>query len=149
IVKKQLDQQSWYYIADAVTGRPIEKANVEFFGWRQEQVAPNQNNFRVLTKNFAEFTDADGQVMLKGDKQDQNYQWLITARTKQDRLAYLGFTNVWYGNRHDPEYNARKVFTITDRPVYRPEQTVKFKFWVGQAKYDQGDDSPFAGQDFT
>ena len=41
LVKKQLDQQSWYYVADAVTGQPVAKANVEYFGWRQEQVKPN------------------------------------------------------------------------------------------------------------
>lgn len=149
IVKKQLDKQSWYYVADAVTGRPVAKANVEYFGWRQEQVKPNENNFRVITKNFAEHSDADGQVILKNDKLEQGYQWLITARGADGRMAYLGFTNVWYGNYYDPEYNATKVFTITDRPVYRPEQTVKFKFWIGQAKYDQGDDSPFAGKEFT
>lgn len=148
IVKKQLNQQSWYYVADAVTGRPIPKSNVEFFGWRQEQVKPNQNNFRVVTKNFAEFTDADGQVILKADKLVQDLQWLITARTDAGRLAYLGFTGVWYGNYHDQEYNATKVFTITDRPVYRPDQTVKFKFWIGQAKYDQPDKSAFAGQEY-
>jgi uncharacterized protein YfaS (alpha-2-macroglobulin family) len=149
IVKKQLDKQTWYFVADAVTGKPIPKANVEFFGWRQEQVKPNQNNFRIVTKNFAEHTDADGQVTLKAERLPQDFQWLITARTDKDRLAYLGFTNVWYGNYHDREYNAIKVFTITDRPVYRPEQTVKFKLWIGHAKYDQGDDSPFADKEFT
>jgi uncharacterized protein YfaS (alpha-2-macroglobulin family) len=41
------------------------------------------------------------------------------------------------------------VFTITDRPVYRPEQTVKFKFWVRHAKYDQANTSEFAGRTFT
>ena len=25
---------------------------------------------------------------------------------------------------------------ITDRPVYRPDQAVKYKFWVDYAKYD-------------
>ncbi len=50
----------------------------------------------------------------------------------------------------EQEYNEKKVFTITDRPVYRPEQTVQWKFWIGQAKYDQAStDSPFAGQTFT
>ena len=34
-------------------------------------------------------------------------------------------------SRHDPAYDQVKVYTITDRPVYRPGQPVKFKFWVG------------------
>ena len=53
------------------------------------------------------------------------------------------------GSCYDADYNQTKVFTITDRPVYRPEQTVKYKFWVGYAKYDQPDEaSAFAGQSF-
>ena len=42
-----------------------------------------------------------------------------------------------------------KVFTITDRPVYRPGQKVNFKFWVRHARYDQEDKSDFANQTFT
>src|SRR5262249_20865411 len=45
--------------------------------------------------------------------------------------------------------NQTKVFAITDRPVYRPEQTMQFKFWVRHAKYDQPDASDFAGQTFN
>src|SRR5262249_7920047 len=61
----------------------------------------------------------------------------------------LGFTGAWFGRRHDVEYNATRVFTITDRPVYRPQQTVHFKFWVRHAKYDQPDTSDFANREFT
>ena len=38
---------------------------------------------------------------------------------------------------------------MTDRPVYRPEQKVHFKFWVRHAQYDQEETSQFAGQSFT
>ena len=47
---------------------------------------------------------------------------------------------------YDPAYNQVKVFTITDRPVYRPGQPVQFKFWVAHAQYDQPDASDFAGK---
>ncbi len=39
IVKKQLEGKSLYFVADAVTGQPVPKANVEFFGWKQVHVA--------------------------------------------------------------------------------------------------------------
>ncbi len=44
------------------SGRPVAKANVEFFGWRQEWrgAEPRAN---VLVKEFAELTDADGQLI--------------------------------------------------------------------------------------
>jgi uncharacterized protein YfaS (alpha-2-macroglobulin family) len=158
LIKKLLDNQSLYYVADAVSGAPLENADVEFFGWKQVQVVPNQNQFNVLTTRLREKTDKDGQLILGADKLPHDYQWLVTATTKPNgeqreplgsaRHAYLGFTNVWYNRRHDPEYNADRTFVITDRPVYRPENTVQFKMWTAHSKYDQPDVSNFAGQAF-
>jgi uncharacterized protein YfaS (alpha-2-macroglobulin family) len=147
IAKKPLDQKHFYYVADAVTGKPIPKANVEFFGWRQEH--RQGRHFELFLQQFAEFTDANGQVITDEATQPPNYQWVIIARTKEGRLAYLGFTGVWYGRRYDAEYNQTKVYTITDRPVYRPSQNVHYKFWIRHAKYDQEDTSDFAGKSFT
>ena len=147
IVKKPLDGKTYYFVADAVTGKPVAKANVEFFGWRQEQ--RGVRNFEVLTKQFAEYAGADGQVIPNPGDQPQDYQWLVIARTREGRFAYLGFTNVWYGRIYDAQYNQTKVFTITDRPVYRPGQTVDYKFWVRHAQYDQEDTSDFAGRQFA
>src|ERR1019366_9575277 len=49
IVRKNLENRTYLFVADANTGEPIDGAKVELFGWRQEQVAPNTNNFRVVT----------------------------------------------------------------------------------------------------
>src|SRR5262249_10596404 len=90
------------------------------------------------------------QVTTTEGDQAHNFSWIITARKDKDnssggdRFAYLGFSGVWYGRTYDPEYNATKTITITDRPVYRPEHKVKFKAWVRHAKYDQDDVSDFA-----
>ena len=149
LVRKPLDGQSMYFVADAVSGQPVAKANVEFFGWRQEQVARGKPDWKILTTNFAEFTDADGQLLIPGNKVGHDHQWLIVARTPEGRLAYHGFTHAWWGERHDQDYNATRVFTITDRPVYRPEQTVKFKFWIQKSQYDQPDSAAFGEKDFT
>lgn len=154
IVKKQLDGQAMYYIADAVTGNPVAKADLEFFGWRQLQVQPNRNEFKVETWDFKQAADDNGLLTLGPGKQPTHYQWLITARKKgeqggSERFAYLGFTGVWFGQRYDQDYEQTKVFTITDRPVYRPDQKVRFKFWVRHAKYDEKDVSTFAGQNFN
>ncbi len=147
IAKKPLDQKSFYFVADAVTGAPIPKANVEFFGWRQEYRQGRQSE--LTFQQFAEFTDSNGQLITDEKTQPANYQWVLIARTREGRLAYLGFTGVWYERRYDAEYNATKVYTITDRPVYRPEQSVHYKFWVRHAKYDQEDTSDFAGKSFA
>ncbi len=153
VVKRPLDMKTWFFVADAVTGKPIAHANLECFGFRQRYVqGPNQQNghYVIDTLDFAEFTDDDGQVVLDG-KDRNEYTWLISATTEgQDaRFAYLGFTGFWYQQAYDAEYNQVKLFGITDRPVYRPSHTVKFKVWVEHAKYDEQGKSPYAGQSFA
>jgi alpha-2-macroglobulin len=154
IVKKPLEKKALYYVADAVTGKPVPKCNVEFFGYWQEmldrQGAPPARTprYRVNTKNFAELTDERGMVQLPADEANRRFQWLAIATTPEGRLAYLGFTGVWTGDYYDQQYKQVKVFAITDRPVYRPDQEVNFKFWVANAQFDQPDESPFANQSF-
>ena len=148
IVRKPLDKKMLYYVADAATGEPVAKANVEFFGW-QSHYEQKGRKHTVITRNFAEFSDVDGQLSIDGRNDNQNFQWLITARSKEGRLAFMGFDRVWFSGIHDAQYNERKVFLITDRPVYRPEQKVQFKFWVRHSQYDKEDVSQFAGQSFN
>ncbi|MGA2064908.1 MAG: MG2 domain-containing protein [Thermoguttaceae bacterium] len=148
IVKKPMEGKTYYFVADARSGAPVPKANLEFFGWKHDWRGPG--DIEVLLKDFAELADADGQVLTEPAAQPGDYQWLITATTPAGRLAYLGFTGAWYGQRYDPEYNETKVYAISDRPVYRPEHVVKYKFWVAHAQYDAPEDrSAFAGQAFT
>ncbi len=42
IVKKPLKEQMLYYVADAVTGRPLGAVNVDFFGYRTENIRGTQ-----------------------------------------------------------------------------------------------------------
>jgi uncharacterized protein YfaS (alpha-2-macroglobulin family) len=147
IVRKPMPEQAFYFVADAATGQPIAQANVEFFGFRQRHLDGNQ--FQLDVQNFAESSDANGQVLLPiEDEKQSGFQWLVTATTPNGRLAYLGFHNVWRATNYDQEYQATKAFVITDRPVYRPTQAVEFKAWIRRAQYDQEDTSQFAHQSF-
>jgi uncharacterized protein YfaS (alpha-2-macroglobulin family) len=146
LVYKPMDRAAWYFVADARTGQPISRANVEFFGFRQEW--DGRNKPRVVVRQFAEFSDAAGQLVLGRDRLPEDFQWLVIARTQEGRLAYLGFQGIWMPEWEAAYYEAVKVFVMTDRPVYRPGQTVHFKCWIGQARYDQPDTSPFAGKSF-
>jgi uncharacterized protein YfaS (alpha-2-macroglobulin family) len=148
LMRKQLEGRSYYFVADAVTGQPVPNANVEFFGWKQVQIQPNQPRYHIESTQFALRTDADGQILVGPELMLKDHQWLTIARQGQ-RLAYLGFNYVWYGQQHDAAYNQTRVFVMTDRPVYRPEQTVQFKAWVRHAKYDQPDTNDFANRRFT
>lgn len=146
IVKKPLSKKSLYYVADAVSGQPIPKCNVEFFGYWQHN-KPN-NKLTVETRNFAELTDGNGLVELPADDENRRHQWIAIATNTEGRFAFLGFRGIWSGEYYEQQYQQVKVFTITDRPVYRPDQKVQFKFWVRHAQYDLEDESQYAAKSF-
>ncbi|MBE9542879.1 MAG: alpha-2-macroglobulin, partial [Proteobacteria bacterium] len=147
IIKKPLNKQVLYYVADAVNGQPLGNTTVDFFGYRTERIKGTKR-YRILHENFSRQTDRDGQIILNPAEIKNNYRWLTTVSTN-NRLAYLGFSGIWYPNYYDREYNQTKTFVMTDRPVYRPRQKVRFKLWVRQAKYDKADTSAYAGQRFN
>jgi len=152
IVSKNLSQGACYFVADSRTGKPIPKANVEFFGYKRERIDSKVRGlvrkYDIITRNFAEFTDENGLLAMSEKQMTKGYQWLVMVRTDEGRLAFLDFARVWYRSYKPGLLDSFKSISITDRPVYRPEQTVKFKCWVRQAKYDLGDEAPFAHQEF-
>ncbi|HVJ66543.1 MAG TPA: MG2 domain-containing protein, partial [Caulifigura sp.] len=149
IVKKAINGGAWSFLADAVSGAAIPNVDVEFFGWRHEYRDQGRRH-DVIVKNFAEKTDANGQIVPDGTLQDQQFQWMAIAKSGQ-RLAFLGFSGVWRGQYHVDSLNQTKVVLITDRPVYRPDQKVEFKFWVRPVSYDLTPEQSkaFANQSFN
>ena len=154
IVKKQGASEAQFYVVDAATGAPVSGATLEFFGYRNESI-PNREQhskryYHTITRNFAEKADEQGQFFSKQDSVPPSYTWLVTATTKDGRFAHLGWTGVWYNGRSPEFYEQTKIYTITDRPVYRPGQSMKFKAWVRRANYDAPiDKSEFAHEKFN
>jgi uncharacterized protein YfaS (alpha-2-macroglobulin family) len=151
IVKKQLEQGSYFFVADAVNGQPLSDMKLEFFGFRQEKTDWQKvlgRRYNILTTRFSKNTDGQGQTIINTRDMKKRHRWIITANNKSGRLAYLGFAGIWHAGYHQRQYNQIKAFAVTDRPVYRPDHAVKFKLWVRQAKYDQNDTSSFAGRRF-
>ena len=148
IVKKPLGKGSLYYVADSNTGKRIPKCNIEFFGYWQKHL--DGNRYKITTINRVELTDEYGLVQFKADDASRSHHWLAIATTPAGRLAYLGFRSIWAGDYYQQKYQQVKVFTVTDRPVYRPDQQLKFKFWVRQATYDSDGEaqSKYAAQSF-
>lgn len=146
LITKPTPKGGLYFVGDANTGLPVARANVEFLGFRVQYDGGRPS---IRSRNFAEYSDDHGLLTLPGDEDHRDYQWLALARDSAGRMAYLGFSQVWYAQNYDPDYEAQKAFAITDRPVYRPSQKVHFKVWVQQAKYDQPDVSAYAGRPFT
>ncbi len=156
ILKKQGNNGAIYFISDALSGAPLPKIKLDFFGYTQKYIDRKLidkivgRQYNIETKSLTVDTNDEGLAILGSDLLSHQFQWIAGISDGNHRNAYLGFTGVWYGSyRYEAEYNQTKIYTITDRPVYRPEQEVDFKIWVRKAQYDQDDTSNFANHSFT
>ncbi len=143
IVQTKQAEGGHYFIADAATGAPVTGATVRFFGYHQEWKESKilrRPQMHYTFKDLQLTSDAAGQVKSEQAKMN-NYQWLIQAKATDGRLAFLGFQNIYFHDGRD-RYDAQtRLYTITDRPVYRPGQEVKWKAWARQVGYDPKLDS--------
>lgn len=141
LVRKNIGEgRMLYYVADAATGQPVKRAAVSFFGYRSihgRGGAAARPRFDIAS--FAEKTDENGMIVVDGARL-RNLSWLVVATADDGRLAYMGFESIWAERRTDRLSAGRSAFIITDRPVYRPDQAVRFKVWLGNPSY--GDTPP-------
>ena len=151
IVMKRGDSRHIYFVADASTGKPVAKANVEVFAyWARWDKQAGRNYTKTV--NFARFTDQNGFVFTDAsDVDDQNYHRVVVARDEETgRFGILGdffrdrLTSLDLGN-----YQHVKAWCLSDRPVYRPGQSIHLKSWVRLAKYDLGNATLFGGREFN
>ncbi|MFK7820108.1 MAG: MG2 domain-containing protein, partial [Planctomycetaceae bacterium] len=145
IVRKQLKTGTMFFVADATTGKPLPNAKVNFFGFKQTRV--ERQKYKIDIRQADLQTNVDG--LTTGNKKNipADYQWLVSTDTPNGGFAMLGFDRVWYGRSNSFVYNQNKVYLVTDRPVYRPGQTVKYKFWVRNPRFD-GPGKSFANSAF-
>ncbi len=132
LVQKPMANGKWLLnVADALTGQAIAGANLEMFGFGYDHQA-NPGRPKLITENFAARTNTEGAAEVEVK---ENMQWYCAARTQEGRLALLGFQNFWRQNFGPSIYTELKAYGVSDRPLYRPGETVKAKFWVGYATY--------------
>jgi uncharacterized protein YfaS (alpha-2-macroglobulin family) len=109
IVQKQLAKQSLVYVAHAQSGKPVADQEVLFF-YRRNGVA--RKSFR---------TNRDG--IIKADNAENDD--FALAMSKAGGIATLGFQD-WPNS----EAEEQALHIITDRPAYRPGDTIFFRAWV-------------------
>ena len=108
------------WVCDARNGRPIPHATVRL--WQQTRRGREQQ-----WTSFDRQSDAEGLVVMESERADGS-SWLITA-SKDDgqNLTMLHHP----GNRRGQQ-DQWKVYAFSDRPAYRPEETVYWKAIVRQ-----------------
>ncbi|MBS3763403.1 MAG: hypothetical protein KGZ25_08895, partial [Planctomycetes bacterium] len=152
IVEKKTSDGKLYYIADAAGGQPVPQANVNVMEvWserqkrqtkyykKQHELTTNTEGMTFLTSKKKEQTEFGPDQSVQQMRSRSYAHLLVSAGT--NRLAWTGMR---YYHRYHPSRmrSGRFAYVITDRPVYRPEQTVNFKIWMRQMHNGQLQNTP-------
>ncbi|WP_051326947.1 alpha-2-macroglobulin family protein [Desulfatibacillum aliphaticivorans] len=144
IVQKNMDGKEMFLVCDARTGEPLEGMQVDFFWYNF-----TGSNKKFIIDEATKTTDRNGLVYIDDLRERGTHGAIITAVNSQGRLAHLSQFSYWVRSKQLDNLDRTRAFGITDRPVYQPGQTVHYKFWVRQARYDLGEKSVYAGKSFT
>ncbi|HOK56925.1 MAG TPA: carboxypeptidase regulatory-like domain-containing protein, partial [bacterium] len=113
IICKSAEKQSYLYLVDLITGKKLPEVKV-YFSYYDSKLG----EYKFKTKT----TDENGIIEF------ENFSGTLFA-SKENSFAYID-----YG--YERSFPKEKIYVYTDRPVYRPEQTVYFK---GILRKDEGD----------
>ena len=124
LVLKSTDEQALTYFCDAVSGEPIAEAQVVVWERFQED---REHRWQ----RFERPTGVDGQASFSFEERAGNRQYFAAARWEGRQAFALSGRN-WQYQR---EAIVWRVYAYTDRPVYRPDETVN---WKAIARQDDG-----------
>lgn len=113
------------WVVDARSGTPVAGAAVEIFEyWSDWDHQTNKQSFRHRKEQAK--TGADGLARIR--RRTPHGQRVISVR-REGELAWAGG---WFSWGYSPSVEESGTFALmfTDRPVYRPKDTVKLQLWA-------------------
>jgi len=149
ILRRNLDGTDQWWIADAETGAPVAMAKLEFFGYRTENKQsrePGKNRIEITTREFTRTTDADGKTLLKPADATDRMSWLAIAKHPDRPPTFFGFQNIRIESLPPATGERFVTYGITDRPLYKPGDTVHLKFIIRNVGYNNPDEYRFANK---
>ena len=119
LVLKSSNKQALVFFADAMTGAPIANADVAL--WESYYY-----NSTTRWRRLRQTTDADGlaRFALRGDNSN-----LYALAGSNDRQAFSAGSAYGSGTQE-----GWRIYAFTDRPAYRPKETMQWKFIARQLK---------------
>lgn len=152
LVRRQAGEETiQYWLADAAGGAPVSGADVTLFGYKTEYLdggvrrTIGGRRIDVMTKELAAKTDADGKFIKNTRELDPSYEWLVVARKEGRAAVFSGFEGVYLNHRSDFSSRGTVTYGISDRPLYKPGDTVHLRFSVRDTGYGEIDDDAWAG----
>ncbi len=147
IVHRPMEGKHRFYLLDFITGKPVENANITFFGYNQEKIKDDDITRKVLldVKTMAKTTGENGGITISDENLDDSHSWMITMDTGS-RFTIMEFSEFESGTIHPFGTRIPKYFLQTDRSLYRPGQTVHYSLWVRSPGYYHGNNGVPAGK---
>ncbi|MEM9700915.1 MAG: MG2 domain-containing protein, partial [Planctomycetota bacterium] len=143
VQKPMVGNKALWAVTDAATGAPVSGVKLELLGYEQRWISPPGR--RVLkTTQHSLVTDENGVATLAETKQNDAYQWIAIAMKGEGdaaRFGAFGFSDRLYGKERlggvlgQGLGERMKAYAVTDRPAYRPGDTVNLKGWYRRAGY--------------
>ncbi len=117
LVLKTSGKQALVYFCNALNSAPLANAQVKL--WQRWH-----DGNRWQTREQSKATGPDGIAVIDlGNRSDRGLELFASASLK-DRQAFSTGNSYW--NRGESE--AWRIYAFTDRPAYRPKETVNWKF---------------------
>ncbi len=120
IVVKSAGKQALVYFCNALDGSPLANATVKI--WER-----NDENNQTIWYESTQQTNLDGIALFALKKPNNSSQLFVTAALNNRQAFSQGYS---YGNNRNDE--RWKIYAFTDRPAYRPKETVNWKFVARQ-----------------
>ena len=138
------------HVVDAETGAPAEgvKMRICMWGALRERKLPTLRKFKFVEKEFV--SDKNGLVRVPKIPEENDFSYYdgFMQFTDAGGTTFVINGRMYHRFGHyEEEYgrSTRGVF-VTDRPAYRPGDTMKFKVWAVDGDYSQKGESPWAGR---
>ncbi|QDT16265.1 alpha-2-macroglobulin family protein [Alienimonas californiensis] len=142
-VKPLVGSRALWIVTDAATGAPVEGVKLDLLGYGYEWIRPPGRRALKTIRRTA-VTGPDGAATVpEGNDSQQIYQWFATASKpaggdEPARFGAFGFSDRTFGAEQigGPLGDVQmKAYAVSDRPAYRPGDTVNLKGWYRRAGY--------------
>jgi uncharacterized protein YfaS (alpha-2-macroglobulin family) len=144
IVHKNLPGKGLIYIADARTGQPLANHPVRVLEtWAEYDQPKQKNRYHMISAILNTNQDGAIEYQRQEARHGSNVNAIVTDGP--NRMAFSFFQNWSESNYYDELFQqGPRNYVITDRPVYRPNTTVRFRVWVRTSR-DGRYDTPLHG----
>ena len=120
LVLKTSGKTALVFVTDALSGKPLANAKTRL--WERWHVGNNKWEARSQDKA----TDKDGLAVFEVTRSVNNNVEIFAAAALGDKQAFSPGNTYSYRDPHE----SWRIYAFTDRPAYRPKETVQWKAMV-------------------